>query len=50
MPLSIQDIAIGAIAVMALVGLGILFSAWRYTVRAERTAQKGDESRFSPAT
>jgi len=50
MPLSAQDIAIAAIVVMALAGLVILFSAWRYTVRTERAAEKSDRSHLSPAT
>lgn len=47
MPLTAQDIAITAIVIMALAGLVILFSAWRYAVRAERAAAKSD---LSPAT
>jgi len=47
MPLSAQDIALTAIAIMALAGLVILLSAWRYAVRAERAAAKTD---LSPAT
>jgi len=51
MTLSVQDITLAAIAIMALAGVIILFSAWRHAIRIERAAEKnGDDSRLSPAT
>jgi hypothetical protein len=44
MSLSAQDIVIAAIAIMALVGVAILFGAWRHAVRIERTNTRDDDT------
>lgn len=39
---STMDIVMAAIGILAAVGLGISFSAWRHAVRIERELDKGD--------